>query len=54
MNSLTAGCGCAGGKKGLVYVVTKPDGTKVTLNTLGEAQALVRQVGGTFAAKTAP
>lgn len=47
------GCGCGGSKgNGLRYEVTRGDGTKVTVNTLPEAQTLVRRLGGTFKAVT--
>ena len=43
------GCGC-GAKTDLRYEVTRKDGQKVTVNTLSEAQAIVRAAGGTFRA----
>jgi hypothetical protein len=48
------GCGCGGAAKGngLKYEVTRGDGTKLTVNTLSEAQVLVRRLGGTFKAVT--
>lgn len=49
------GCGCGGAAKGngLKYQVTRGDGSKVTVNTLPEAQVLVRRLGGTYKAVTA-
>jgi hypothetical protein len=45
-------CGCSGGKS-MKYEVTKGDGTKVTVNTLADAQAIVRRLGGVYRAVTA-
>lgn len=47
-------CGCSGGNAGrnrAMYEVTRPDGNKVVVGTLAEAQAIVRRTGGTFVAK---
>jgi len=47
------GCNCGGGSAGrnrAMYEVTKPDGGKVVVGTLAEAQAIVRRVGGTLRA----
>jgi hypothetical protein len=43
------GCGCGSGG-GAKFEVTKGDGTKITVNTLAEAQAVVARVGGTYKA----
>jgi len=48
------GCGCGGGDNGLRYEVTKKDGSKVTVKTLGDAQAIVRRLGGAYKAVKAP
>ena len=40
-------CNC-GKNKGAGYVVTKSDGTKVTVASLGEAISVARQSGGTY------
>jgi hypothetical protein len=45
-------CGCQKGSSNLKYEVTKKDGTKVTVATLGEAQQIVRGHGGVFKAVT--
>jgi hypothetical protein len=44
------GCGCGGGKSGSNYEVTRSDGSKVTVKTIGDAQAIVARSGGTFKA----
>ena len=44
------GCGCNSGKTTLKYEVQRKDGVKVTVATLGEAQAIVKSAGGTFRA----
>lgn len=36
-----------------MYEVTKPDGAKVVVATLAEAQAMVRRTGGVFRATPA-
>jgi hypothetical protein len=46
------GCGCGKGK-GMKYEVTKSDGSKVTVNSLADAQAIVRRLGGVYRAVTA-
>lgn len=50
-------CGCSGGgttgRNQAMYEVTKPDGNKVVVGTLSEAQAIVRRTGGTFRATPA-
>ncbi len=45
------GCNC-GGKSGNSsnYEVTRSDGTKVTVRTIGDAQAIVARSGGSFKA----
>lgn len=42
-------CGC-GQTKTTKYEVTKRDGTKVVVNSISEAQAIVRNVGGAYKA----
>ena len=49
-------CGCNGGAQGrnqAMYEVTKPDGSKIVVGTLSEAQAIVRRTGGQFKATPA-
>jgi hypothetical protein len=46
------GCGCQKGNSNLSYEVTKRDGSKVSVATLGEAQQIVRSHGGVFKAVT--
>lgn len=42
-------CNC-GKNKALKYEVTKSDGTKVTVNSIADAQAIVRRLGGSYKA----
>jgi len=44
------GCGCGGKQKTSNYEVTKRDGTKVTVSSINEAQAIVKNVGGHYKA----